>query len=97
LATARGNPGLFYQLATVYALNAWFVGKCPSKLSAYELETRRLQFIQHGLSMLNEAIADGFRDLKQLRDDPELASLRSSPNFQAIVLDVQFPANPFAR
>jgi tRNA A-37 threonylcarbamoyl transferase component Bud32 len=96
LATARGNPALFYQLATVFALNAWFAQECPGKRSGHQVEIRRERFIQHGVDMLREAVADGFRELRRLRTDPELEALRSSPAFGDFLLDAQFPKNPLA-
>jgi hypothetical protein len=44
--------------------------------------------------LLREAIADGFKDVNRLRDDPELEPLRSSPEFQLMVLDLDFPGYP---
>ena len=96
LAPARGKPGLFYQVATVYALNAWFVGKSPTNLSPAQLDVRRARLTKHGNSMLREAVADGFRDPVRLRSDPDLGPLRSSPEFPALILDLEFPADPFA-
>ncbi len=96
LETVRGNPQLFYELATMYALSAGLVGKSPTRLTPHQLEDRRLRFTQHGVLMLHEAIADDFRDLEQLCKDPQLAPLRNSPEFQVLVLDLQFPADAFA-
>ncbi len=42
--------------------------------------------------MLREAVADGFRDPVRLRSDPDLGPLRSSPEFPALILDLEFPA-----
>ncbi len=47
--------------------------------------------------MLREAVADGFRDSKQLRDESALAPLRATPEFQAIISDLEFPDEAFAR
>jgi hypothetical protein len=43
-----------------------------------------------------QAIAAGFRDGARLRAEPLLASLRPSPEFQALSSDPAFPVDPFA-
>ena len=96
LTIARGNPDLLYQLATVYALNARMMGKWPTKLSPAQLATWRRRYEEETTAMLREAVATGFRDAKRLRDDQEFASFRSDPAFQAIILDLEFPTDPFA-
>jgi hypothetical protein len=47
--------------------------------------------------MLRESVADGFKDAKRLRDEPAFAPIRSTPEFQRIVSDVEFPRDPFAQ
>jgi hypothetical protein len=49
--------------------------------------------------LIRRAIDEGFRDAARLRDLPELASLRGTPEFRAVVAvldDRVFPADPFA-
>ena len=43
------------------------------------------------------AIALGFINASLFRNDPDLDSLRSRPDFQALMMDVVFPSDPFAR
>jgi serine/threonine-protein kinase len=45
---------------------------------------------------LRQAIAGGFRMMARLRTEEDLAPLRSRPDFQALLLDLAFPAEPFA-
>ena len=47
------------------------------------------------IAMLREAVADGFKDAKALRDEPVLAPIRGTPEFQAIVSDLEFPRDPY--
>jgi hypothetical protein len=49
------------------------------------------------MAVLRRAIAAGFRDASRLASDPELIPLRSRADFQALRMDLEFPANPFAR
>lgn len=44
---------------------------------------------------LREAVSKGYRALDVLRSDPCLDPLRSLPEFQTLLLDLQFPDNPF--
>jgi len=95
LSSARGKPELLYQIATVYVLNAGFVGKWPTKLDIRRLEARRRRFLEDAVSMLREARAAGLKDLGRLRNEPTFASIRSTPEFKAILTDLVF-ADPFA-
>jgi hypothetical protein len=49
------------------------------------------------MDALRRAIAAGYRDVNWMRRDPDLSPLRSRPDFQVLLLDVAFPADPFAR
>jgi serine/threonine protein kinase len=46
---------------------------------------------------LKRAIEAGFDDIKQLQSDSDLNPIRSRPEFQAMIDDLVFPSNPFAR
>ena len=88
LSTAQGNPELLYQLATVYALNAWFVGKFPSKLDIRQLEARSRRYQEEAVTMLKAAVADGFNDVERFQKQPEFTSFRSYPAFLAVLPDL---------
>ena len=49
------------------------------------------------ITALWKAVAAGYRKLDQLQTDRDLDLLRSGADFQMLVLDVAFPADPFAR
>jgi eukaryotic-like serine/threonine-protein kinase len=49
------------------------------------------------LLVLNRAVADGFRDMRLLRTDTDLDPLRARPDFKQLLMNLEFPANPFAR
>jgi serine/threonine protein kinase len=101
LEPVRGNPELFYILAAnAYAVTARYVVVLPTKLGRDQIEKQRGHAIAEGIAMLREAIAAGFRDLGRLRNDPQLAPMRGSPEFHALILeilDLQFPADVFAQ
>jgi tetratricopeptide (TPR) repeat protein len=52
---------------------------------------------ERSLAHLRAAIRAGYRDERQARDDPALASLRECAEFEALLLDMTFPADPFRR
>ncbi len=93
---ARGKPELFYMVATTFSSNAELVGKYPTKLNPQQLEIRRSRLTKHAISMLHEAITDGFKDVGRLRNDPAFAPFLSDPEFRSILLDLEFPTDPFA-
>jgi hypothetical protein len=45
---------------------------------------------------LRKAAALGWRDAPWLANEPDLAPIRSRPDFEMLKLDMAFPANPFA-
>jgi hypothetical protein len=61
------------------------------------LEEARRTIVLDILAMLREAVADGFKDAKGPRDEPALAPIRSTREFQAVMSDLGFPGDPFAR
>jgi tetratricopeptide (TPR) repeat protein len=46
---------------------------------------------------LHQAVAAGSRDVAFMRRDTDLDPLRSRPDFQMLILDLDFPKDPFAR
>ena len=48
------------------------------------------------IQWLRRAIATGYRKLALIQTDPDLDQLRSRPDFQLLMLDLAFPAEPFA-
>ncbi|KAM7256534.1 hypothetical protein ACFE04_012275 [Oxalis oulophora] len=45
----------------------------------------KLNQLQAGLSALEDALKDGFEDFKRIRTDPDLANLRTSPDFEPLM------------
>jgi hypothetical protein len=58
-------------------------------------EGRRLG--DQAIEQLRTAIRDGYANVHALRNDPALDPLRDRPDFQALLLDLAFPVDPFAR
>ena len=73
------------------------IDRVPGKVAPRVREDRRRGIVMDIIAMLREAVADGFKDAKALGTEPTLSPLRGTREFQAILLDVEFPRDPFAR
>jgi serine/threonine-protein kinase len=49
------------------------------------------------MQWLHRAIARGYRNVALMRKDPVLDPLRSRSDFQLLMMDLEFPDDPFAR
>ena len=49
------------------------------------------------MAALHQAVAAGYRDPAWLMADPDLAAIRSRPDFRLLVMDQAMPDHPFAR
>jgi serine/threonine-protein kinase len=49
------------------------------------------------MELLRKALAMGFHNLDEIRDNPGLDILRSRPDFQLFIMDVAMPVDPFDR
>jgi serine/threonine-protein kinase len=54
------------------------------------------RFAERAMDALRRAVAAGFRDAARARTDRELDPLRDRPDFRLWMLDLAFPAEPFA-
>jgi serine/threonine-protein kinase len=84
---------LFYYLAGCHAFLGAAAGVAGSGLP---VEAGPVE-INRAMQSLRRAIARGYRDVRWLRRDPDLAPLRARQEFQALLLDLTFPDDPFAR
>jgi hypothetical protein len=53
--------------------------------------------LDRAMVLLRRAIAGGYRNLTWMRRDPDLDPLRTRPDFQALMMDLEFPSDPFAK
>jgi hypothetical protein len=97
LTTARGHADLFYDIAVHYAKRSGAVGLLPTRLTADQLHARRRRFMTDAVAMIREAVADGFHVAVRLGADPAFASIRSDPEFRAILSGLELPKDVFAR
>jgi eukaryotic-like serine/threonine-protein kinase len=84
-----------YYLADAYAHLSTLVGRPGTEPSpAQRAEIRSHQ--DRAIDCLRRAVAEGYRSLDNIRRDRDLEPLSSHPDFQALLLDLAFPADPFA-
>jgi serine/threonine-protein kinase len=81
-----------YYLACCHALLVGVAGATGSGLSADAGPAER----ERALEILRRAVAAGYRDVARMRRDPDLDPLRSHLAFQLLLMDLAFPADPFA-
>jgi eukaryotic-like serine/threonine-protein kinase len=81
--------GTLYELACSYSL--WSASGTPGSPTTTEQEARGDQ----AMAALRRAVAAGFDDLGQIQHDPTLSPLRLRRDFQDLLMDLSFPADPF--
>jgi serine/threonine-protein kinase len=57
--------------------------------------TERQAEADRAMQWLNRAVAAGYRNLALMRTDPDLKPLRSRPDFRLLLMDLEFPSEPF--
>jgi tetratricopeptide (TPR) repeat protein len=82
-----------YNLACYHSRLAGVAGRPGSGLSAAEGRAESDRAMDH----LRRAAATGFRMLSLMAFDLDLDPLRPRPDFQALMMDLSFPSDPFAR
>jgi tetratricopeptide (TPR) repeat protein len=82
-----------YNLACVHAQLAAIAAMPGSGMTAADggAEAERAMY------WLRLTIATGYRNVALMRRDHDLDPLRSRPDFQLLMMDLEFPADPFAR
>jgi serine/threonine-protein kinase len=76
---------VFATLASGYAALSWSVGP----------EQRR-GYADRAIAALRRAVAGGWRSADELKSDPNFAPLRSRSDYEALLMDLSFPDDPFA-
>jgi tetratricopeptide (TPR) repeat protein/tRNA A-37 threonylcarbamoyl transferase component Bud32 len=88
---AAVRPGTLYDLACAYSL--WSAaGRGGVGPTTAEREARAVRAV----AALRRAVTAGYIDLDHMSRDADLDPLRSRPDFQGMMMDLAFPADPFA-
>ncbi len=82
-----------YNLACKCALLARVATMPSSKMSAREAQAEA----DRAMTLLRGAVAAGYRNLDLMNRDHDLDSLRGRDDFKLLMMDLGFPADPFAR
>jgi len=86
-------PKDLYNLACSHTLLAGLATEAGSGMTVAEGRAEA----DRAMESLRQAVAAGYRKLNLMRSDPDLDPLRSRPDFQFLMMDLAFPADPFAR
>src|SRR5262249_12322836 len=84
---------VLYVLGACHARLGGIAGIAGSDLSAAEGAAE----LDKAMAMLHRAVAQGYRNVTWMRRDADLDPLRSRPDFQALMLDLEFPSDPFSK
>ena len=96
LALCDGLPrrsGHEFATASCHAALAGLAGRAGSTVSAAEGDGA----VTTAMEWLRLAVAMGCRNVNELRVDPSFDPLRSRADFRLLMMDMMFPADPFAR
>jgi eukaryotic-like serine/threonine-protein kinase len=89
----RRPESTFFQEACCHDQLSGLAGGDGAGVSAAQGETEAT----NALRLLREAIRSGYRDANDYRTETALDSLRNRPEFQLLMMDLAFPAEPFVR
>jgi len=87
------NPAELYEHAATHARLGAMAGVPGSNVTA-ALGAAELD---RAIDVLRRAVANGYRNLPRFERDPDLDPLRKRPDFRLLMLELAFPADPFAR
>jgi serine/threonine-protein kinase len=90
------EPGAIYDYACDLSVLSSLVGWGREGITDAE-RTQRAAWADQALVELRRAIDRGFRDVRFITQDTDFDPIRSRPDFQALILDLAFPDDPFAR
>ncbi|GAC1468569.1 MAG: hypothetical protein NVSMB9_11370 [Isosphaeraceae bacterium] len=91
------SPVNLYSLACLHALLASLAGESESESDTELPEAQRRIGLDRAMKILHRAVGAGYHDVAQLRTDPALDALRSRADFRLLMMDLEFPPDPFRR
>jgi hypothetical protein len=92
-----GNPDELYDLACGLALCIPIAANSQNGPTTPEQRAECDKYGDWAMAALGRAVAAGFSDAAHMNKDADLAPLRVRAEFQALVREIRFPRDPFAR
>jgi tetratricopeptide (TPR) repeat protein len=90
----RPTPVDIYDIGCTRSLIAGAAAEAGSGLTALEGRSEA----ERAVALVRRAVQAGYAEYAWIRQgDPDLKPIRSRPDFQVLILDLAFPADPFAR
>ncbi len=89
-------PFDLYDLACLYSVLSG-LGPLDKTVPADQVQRIRTAAADRAMTVLRRAVAAGFNDVAHMRFHQNLDPLRARRDFQELLLDLEFPADPFAR
>ena len=86
------TPEAWYELACCHAALATASGREPAGISAGQGEAEA----DKAMTLLHKAVGQGYRNAGAMARESALDPLRDRPDFRLLILDLGFPAEPFA-
>jgi tetratricopeptide (TPR) repeat protein len=92
---SQKNTSVIYNIACAHACLATLISAEPSLSPSRRAEAAR--HLDEAMSAFRQAVETGYRDPSLIRADHDLDPLRSRPDFQKLMQDLEFPGKPFAK
>jgi serine/threonine-protein kinase len=86
----------YYNKSCAHACLATLLSTGPAEGSASRKELAA-QHVERAVADLRQAIAHGYRHATRIASDPDMEPLRALPEFRQLVMDLDFPADPFTK
>jgi tetratricopeptide (TPR) repeat protein len=93
LVAKTEDPSTVFELACAYSLKAELLA---SDSAAPGRKGERRQADDTAIDRLRQFVSLGYRTRCRFVNDPQLDAVRCHPAFQALLMDLDFPADPFA-
>jgi tetratricopeptide (TPR) repeat protein len=94
-AVSPKNSGVIFNIACAHACLASLIGEEPGLTPPRRAVAAR--HLEDAMSALRRAVDTGYRNPKFFTSDPDLAPLRSRPDFQQLVAELVFEGDLFAK
>jgi serine/threonine protein kinase/tetratricopeptide (TPR) repeat protein len=92
--TKTEDVKVYYDAACSYDLKAVLLSREPGAPGS---AAERRRATDRAMTSLRSFVASGYRTPHWFRHEPELVAVRDRPDFQLLIMDLEFPPEPFRR